>query len=191
MSTIAQKYKIEKTDSSINLIIPYQKYWVLIFFLSLGFFILLGIVVSSFVESDLNVVLPLIFFCFVPFAILIFIELIWLLIGKEVIEVNKDCIVIKHQIIGFGLSRKLISNKINGVFVARQNNYGEPAYFKEIKFVNFSIGKVAINYGKTIFGGVNTIRFGSNLSEGEAKQIVGIIHESFPCYIYSNPPKTG
>lgn len=104
-------------------------------------------------------------------------------------------IVIKHQVLGLGLARKFSLNRVNGVFVSRQDNSDLNYYLdsKELKFffLSFKQGKVAINYGKTILGGINTIRFGASLHEGEAKQMVKLIHEKFPQYIYEKSKNTG
>jgi predicted DNA-binding WGR domain protein len=128
-------------------------------------------------------------------SVLMVLELPWLLLGLEIVEVSGNHIVIKHQVLGFGITKKFSLNRVNGVFVSRQDNSDVNYYFdaKELKFffLSFKQGKVAVNYGKTILGGINTIRFGANLDEGEAKQIVKLIHEKFPQYIYKKSKNTG
>jgi len=136
-----------------------------------------------------------------PFALILILisvfmvlELLWLLLGLEVVEVGSNHIVIKHQVLGLGFTRKFSSKRVKGVFVSRQdsdlNYYLDTKEFKFF-FLSFKRGKVAINHGETIFGGINTIRFGANLDEGEAKQIVKLIHEKFPQYIYKKSKNTG
>lgn len=126
--------------------------------------------------------LPLLLFFIFALAI----EWLWLLIGVENIDINSEYIVLKHQIFGVGLSKKFLAEKIDGVFVSRRDNSGLffSVTYRKIRFLDFTEGRIAINYGKTALGYVNTFRFGANLTEEETRRIVGLIHERFPQYIY-------
>ena len=112
-------------------------------------------------------------------------DLLWLLIGKEAIEISDDSIIVRHQIFGLGVARKFNASKVNGLFVSRVKD-GQLARWlfrnNQPGYLNFKRGKVAFNYGKTIWGGVKTFRFGTILDEEEARQIVSLIHKRFPQY---------
>ena len=121
-----------------------------------------------------------------PFFLLHCIEFLWLLLGVETLEVHDNYIIIKHLIFGFGIHKKLLSEKVDGVFISRQEDHHQTCLgeYRRVWFLYFNNGRVAMNYGKTLFSGVNTFRFGAKLHEGEARQIVRLIHEKFPRYVY-------
>ena len=185
--------------SSLKFSIPYRKFAWRIFGLSFGLlFIATQFLLPYFTTLISEEIYPApmisLSFGLILISILMVLELLWLLLGLEVVEVDSNHIVIKHQVLGFGLTRKFNLKRVNGVFVSRQdsdlNYYLDTKEFKFF-FLTFKRGKVAINCGKNIFGGINTIRFGANLDEGEAKQIVKLIHEKFPQYIYEKPKNRG
>ena len=203
MLTTDQKYKFEDTASSLRLSIPYRKLAWHIFGLSfallfIGTQFLVPYFINTFISDEIYsptmisfpLAVLLIFVC-----VLMALELLWLLFGFEVVEVGSNEVAIKHQVFGFGITRKFSLSRVNGIFVSHQDNSDLNYYLdsKEFKFffLSFKQGKVAINYGKTILGGINTFRFGTNLEEGEAKKIVKLIHEKFPQYIYKKVKNTG
>jgi hypothetical protein len=205
MKRVRAKYDLESLESFLRFMIPSRKLVGRILILSLAFIFTTGqfllLCLNAFVSEPIYTPQMVSF----PFAlllmflsVLVVLELLWLLIGLEVVEVDGNNIVIKHQVLGFGITRKLSLNKVNGVFVSRHynkdwNNLSDYLASRESRlfFFSFTQGKVAINYGQTVLGGINTIRFGSNLDEGEAKQIVKLIHEKFPQYIYVKSKNTG
>jgi hypothetical protein len=114
----------------------------------------------------------------------VLIEGAWQLTGREVAEINNDFIALRHQIFGVGFTKKYYADKLDGVFVT----YKEIRWHyyltsrKASSFHLFRLGNIALNHGKTLFGGVKSAHFGSILEEGEARQIVGMILQRFPQY---------
>ena len=133
---------------------------------------------------------------FVPFLVLFFVlflvELLWILYGVEILEVSNSRIVIKHRIFGFGLSKRFPAKKIGGVFVTRSKIADQFLwqFGKGFMPADFKKGLITLYYGKSLWGRIKTFRFGTTLNETEAQQIVKLIHEKFPQYIYSSSKKT-
>jgi hypothetical protein len=131
-------------------------------------------------------------FFLVTIFLLYGIELLWQLIGKEVLEVSLDDIIISHWIMGFGISRRYPADKIEGVFVsqARDRNIWHRLFFRRdvSGFSFFKHGKVALNCGRYwLLSRPKTFRFGTGLTEEEAEHIVSMIHNRFPHYRYQPP----
>ncbi len=198
MLTTHQKYLLEKSNSSIRFGFPYRKLWVMVLGLSWGIIITVGFSILSFLQAlmpeviNLPIFVPLPFFIvLIPITLLSLIELLWLMTGLEVVEINNNQIVVKHLIYGIGISKKFNANEIDGVFVSHQNNDWLTYSSKGIKFLDFKKGMIAINSGKTLLGGTGTFRFGSAINTGEAQEIVQTIHQQFPQYQYRKSQKTG
>lgn len=148
------------------------------------------VVFGNFLRFDISVLCgaaSLFSLFIIALASLVAVELLWELFGVEVIEVDAERIVIQHTIFGLGVSKKLFVKKINGLFLSRQEPDGcSDLYFssREYRFWSFKRGQIAINCGKTIWGGVQTFRFGGILGEPDARQIVSLVHRRFPQYMY-------
>jgi hypothetical protein len=117
------------------------------------------------------------------------IELLWQFIGKEVIILSNDEIILQRQIFGIKLSRRFSAAKLNGLFLShfRDTNIGLRILMKNRPYglFYFRQGKIAFNYGKLWpLGGPNTFRFGTGITADEAAQIVTLIHQRFPQYQY-------
>ena len=111
------------------------------------------------------------------------IEMLWLLVGREIVEITDDAITISRQILGRRITAiKFRADKINGVFVSSQKD--TPFHAGDAIIPYFKDGKIAFNYGKRLFGGVATFRFGSILNNGEAGHLVSTIQNRFPRYRY-------
>jgi hypothetical protein len=198
MLTTSQHYTIEDSSSTVRFSFPYRKLWVFVFGLSGGviaaivisFLTLLDIFTPGNTSPLINTDILFLAIC-ISLAIIGLVELLWLLIGREIVVITDSQIVVKHQIYGVGISKIFRTDDIDCVFVSHKKNDWLTYASRELKFFNFKKGMVAINSGKTIFGGVRTFRFGSILNEGEAKQIVAIIFQRFPKYKYCGSSRTG
>ena len=95
------------------------------------------------------------------------------LFGKETIEVSERSIVLSKSIGRFGRPREYSAEHIKDLRVIPQANHTE--------FGNFgwthAASTLAFDYG------ARTYRFGDGADEGEAKQILREIHQSFPQYL--------
>ena len=183
MITSNQNYTVENSDGSIRFKVLFKKLWVDVITVGIEITVFLALVVYASFTISISVYV-------VPFLILIFllflIELLWLLYGVEVFEVNNSRIVMNHQIFGVGLAKKFRSNRVKGLFVSRSKINDQLTWqlSNGFKPADFKKGMVAINYGKTLFGRIKTYRFGANLNDVEAQQIVNLILEKFPQYKY-------
>jgi len=197
MIVLSQKYTVEHSEETITFSVPFGKLWtdvvaVGVEILVASAFIVYAIINISAPASDTSVPIP-----FIPFLILILvlfvIELLWLLYGVEILEVNKTHIFIRHRIFGVGLSKRFRFDKVEGVFVSR-NKIGDQFFFQLTKGympTDFKKGMIVVYCGKTIFGRTKIFRFGTNLNEVEAQEIVNLIHGKFQQYKYSPVKKTG
>lgn len=193
MLTKTQHYTVENLGSSLRFTLPYRKSWIRSLFIIL---LLLSapLLPSLFIfqPTALTRQLPLLFIAFALImwaimAVLMVVELLWFTLGLEVVEVDNDHITIRHQIFGVGISKQLYSDNIKGVFVSRHRINWLTYSDRNFRFFDFKKGLVAINSGKTIFGEVQTFRFGSVLNEDEARQIVVMIGERFLRYQHRRP----
>ena len=199
MLTTFDNFSVEYEGSMMRFSSPYRKLWLNIFGTAIVLFTIISLFIFLFYsfaikEIDILFILDNILMYVVLFFIadLLSVEFLWLVIGIEVIEVGSDSIILKHQVFGIGISKKLLPNKIDGVFLSQKDD-STLSYLlsgRETKFFNFKKGMVAINYGKSFLGDIKTYRFGSNLNEEGAKQIVKMIHDRFPQYIYRGSKKT-
>ena len=193
-----QHYTVDELGTSLRFVFPYRKEWLAIIgsIVSLLLFgAWLSVVIAVFAQQlvsppetvgSVQLVPCLVSLVFLAIPSLYMIDLLWLLIGKEVIEISDDSIIIRHQVLGLGIARKFHASKINSLFVSRVRTdwlahwlirSNHPGY------LNFKLGKVAFNCGRTIWGGVKTFRFGTILDEAEAGQVVFEIHKRFPQYV--------
>ncbi|HMB24432.1 MAG TPA: hypothetical protein VKP08_16430 [Anaerolineales bacterium] len=198
MYPATQKYTVEDTGSALRFSSPYRKSWLLIFTLAGTVITACALVLASLLHAfapetvSLLMALPLPFaLALLLFGTLPLVELLWQLVGLEVAEVTESQITIKHQIFGIGISKNLYAQTIDGVFVSHQRNDWLVYMSRDIKFLDFKKGAVAINYGETLLGRVRTYRFGSILEKEAGTQIVELIHERFPQYKYHSRGKAG
>jgi hypothetical protein len=121
-------------------------------------------------------------------------ELLWQLIGREVIEISDEHIVVRHQILGLKITMNFHAGEISGLFVSHAKPNRLAMWFSHRNptgSLNFKQGKVAFNRGRTIWGGVKTFRFGTSLDEEEARQLVALIHKRFLQYVYAESKARG
>jgi hypothetical protein len=189
MSTSHQNYTVENYGETINFKVSFIKRWIDIVSVAVEILAVFAVVLYSIFIAPVPA-------SFVPFLILFFVlflvELLWILYGVEILEVSNSRIVIKHRIFGFGVSKRLLSKKIGGVFVTRSKIDDQFLWQLTKGFMpaDFKKGMITIYYGKSLLGRIKTFRFGTTLNETEAQQIVKLIHEKFPQYIYSSGKKT-
>jgi hypothetical protein len=190
MHTALQNYLAEDTGSALKFISPYRKPWLTILLL-LSEIAVCMIGLLWYLRDPAHIFADLPSFPPFPFLAvllvvgpLMLVESLWLLCGVEIAEVTDSQIIIKHQILGLGISKSFEAQGIDGVFVSNPRNVQSDDSAREFRFINFRRGIVAINYGKTFLGGPRTYRFGSMLGREDAKRIVELIHERFPQYKY-------
>ena len=200
MLTTSQNYTVEDLGTSLRFVFPYRDRdflpgGIVIGVFVAAIFIFFMVVFPSaifqalYVTKNLQfVVMALLYLLFLLLVVVSFsIDIAWQLNGTEIIEINSDGISIRHQVFGFSSTEKYNAEKTSCIFISHRKGSGVVAvssfgYPRKMLFHNFRRGKIAFNYGKTLFGGVNTFRFGSILDQDETKQVVAIIHQRFPQY---------
>ncbi len=195
----SQHYSVDEIGASLRLVFPYRgKRWhtaglifstplAWVWFAIIAIVIVLGQPGNPDVSLQAFAVRGLVFLLTSTVPLLTTLDLLWHLVGKEIVEINDDGIVIRHHILGMGLAARFKAGDIQGLFVSRpKSNWLKGWLFsRQLWYFNFKRGKIAFNCGRTIWGGVKTFRFGTSLDEVEAAQIVSLIHKRFPQYVYS------
>ena len=189
-------FQIEDLGASLRFTFLYRKYWLEIAVLSIvlaiglsGTVYYVGVLLAGqalIPFTNFSVVLLLNLLIVLVVAVVCLTELLWQLVGREVVEISAEEVVMRHRIFGLGPSRRHEARNISGVFVSQRKyaGVGWLRFQREMRFLSFKRGRIALNNGKTIWGGVRTYRFGSILGEAEAREIVALIHERFPQYQY-------
>ncbi len=205
-ATVSQHYTVEDLGSSLRFIIPYRTQWLTTLLLALGILFIVSILVTvTWSGSKLIQAMgfrAIVLFPVICLGVLIalltgayeFVELLWQVMGKEVVEVHDDSIALRHQILGAGITRRYHVDSVSSVFVSPPTDTWLTARyspgvslfsrsrFGSSAFRSFKRGRVALNSGKTVFGEDDTFHFGSSLDEEEAQYIVATIHQKFPQY---------
>ena len=152
-------------------------------------------------STDISFINSLSIWCITTvFAILFIvfgIKSLWEFFGDEIMIVDQEEIILRHQIFGIGPARQFIGDKIDGLFLSQHQEPGLLRLFSVTQythpygFINFKQGKIAFNCGKHgRLGGPKTFRFGTSLTTDEAKQIISTVHHRFPGYNhYWSQPK--
>ncbi len=188
--TGGEHYTFETVGNTYRYICPYGKEWLLI--VSYGVtaaaiiifgFPLAGATLRTYGLRQINLVEIIIALVLALTLGSMALELLWQLLGKEVLEISDDGVVIAHQILGIGPSKHLAAGKIDSLFVPQLPiGWSALGMRRDYRFFNFNRGRVALNGGKTLLGQPVTYRFGTGLDEGEAAQVVAQILSRFPQY---------
>jgi hypothetical protein len=104
--------------------------------------------------------------------------LAWDFVGSETLEISNYSFIIRHTIFGLGDSAEYIAEYIKDLRTSAwnkpyDNRVRNPFIFK---LAWLSDNPLSFDYG------AKTIRFGNNIEEAEAKQIVSLIQQRFPQY---------
>jgi len=205
-ATVLQHCTVEELGSSLRFVGPYRTQWVTTCLLALGMLFIALILVAltwseialiqamgfqAFVVSPCNGLGSLLFLLIGASEL---VELLWQVMGQEVLEVYDDAIVLRHQILGVGITRRYSVDTIGSVVVSPPTDTGLTALhtsgmglfsrfgLRRSAFQSFKRGRVALTSGSTRLEDYNTVHFGSSLSEDEAQYIVAIIHRKFRHY---------
>ena len=186
------RHKVQQLSDGVQIVLPSKRnfFHIIWFVLGLAMWVFMtGSVVS--ITSLLLIGLgsnngKWIFIGFLAFMLLflaglgayIIYSLLWQFIGKEIIIVKNDTLRISHQIFN---RNKFLEYSISSISDLRAS-IPQPVLFNSVKiFKNISgqNGMIAFNYG------AKTVRFGFEIEEAEAKQIVFVLQESL------SKPKAG
>jgi hypothetical protein len=199
MAGSARRCAVEDLGSSLRFVMPYRTQWLTVG-LQLASVLFLAAALAAVVWSVTKLIpLGRWLFLLLPFltvgTVLVLaplthwsVELLWQLVGKEVVDVDDGSIAIGHQVLGSRLGRSYSAESIGAVFVAPPSDnwfsarYSAGASFGNSARARFDRGRVALAAGRTPSSEVVTVRFGSSLDEEEARQVVATIHRRFPRY---------
>jgi hypothetical protein len=118
--------------------------------------------------------------CLIPFLLTLLgmdgtaiYSLLWHIIGKEIIEVNSQTLTITKQIFRWRSSKEYISESISDLRVNNQPLSSFPP-IKGIQKLLGQEGNIAFDYG------AKTFRFGLEIDEAEANQIISTLYQHIP-----------
>jgi hypothetical protein len=105
--------------------------------------------------------------------------LFWNLVGKEVIDINPNSLIVARKIFSFSRPKEYDSTHIKDLRIS------QPVYSSRFLWGGPSIFSIFWGIGEGIIAfdyGAKTYRFGSGLDEAEAKMIVFEITTRYPQY---------
>ncbi len=99
-------------------------------------------------------------------------DFFWLIAGKEVIETNSKVLKVSRQIFAWKRTREYVTSDVKDLRVTtKQSGFGSGRSLQKLLGLN---GMIAFDYG------AKTFRFGLEIEEAEAKQIILAIKEWLP-----------
>ncbi len=179
------RYKVQQLNDGIQIVLPSKKNFFLIIWFVLGLAMWLYMTGSVVYITSLLIIglgsnngmwffigfLAFMLMFLVGLGAYVIYSLLWQFTGKELIIVKNDVLRISRQI--FNRS-KFLEYSMQSISDLRASA-PQPVLFTSVKiFKNISgqNGMIAFDYG------AKTIRFGFEIDEAEAKQIVSILQES-------------
>jgi len=115
------------------------------------------------------------------------IEVLWRLSGREIVEISASTIRIRHRNLLIGWSKSFATSQIRCIFISRlkitAQHPGGLAGLKERRFWSFRRGKLAFKYGPDYFGQGNFYRFAPLLDAEEADEVLDTICTKYPQFI--------
>jgi len=175
-----QRYQSDALGNTLYITIPSPKRWTvtIIFTLWVILCTLLGGIgvwqLFSGNQTDISVYTWIIMF--VVFDILSIYQLLWQILGKEVIEITPDSIAIRHAILGIGRSSVYASKNVSNMRVDRAGKVDPYPVNSGGMLLTKGTGMIAFDYQR------QTIRMGIGLVEAEAERLVGEIQWQYPQY---------
>lgn len=103
-------------------------------------------------------------------------HLLWLIVGKEEIEISSDSIAYRRTILGIGRFKVFSSEHISGIRIDTAARIEPYRFSEEGITLNKGTGMITFDYiGKTI-------RIGIGLNKSQARELVVMIHRLYPQY---------
>jgi len=183
-------YTFETVGATYRFVVPVRKDWLRIGISVLAVVFVVWIVWPSdwgLLAGDnvqaANLVLLVVIGVIIFGLVLQLLEIVWQLLGREVLEVSDDAVIVRHQVLAIGPSRKVPADKVTGLAVASTQG-GRSGWNtrRDYQFLSFRYGRIVVSGGKGVLRQTATVRFGTGLDEGEAQQVVDLILNRFPQY---------
>lgn len=197
------RYQVEDLGTSLRLVIPSRKNWSVVAFLSfwlmfwlLGELSVIGVVGVnlfrgllgrtleqlaeagwSFPEVGAGVLFLLVWLiAWTTGGGYALYTWLWLVTGKEEVEVDGQAITIRHRILGLSRPKSFLVDHIRDVRIGPAIHSSILGWPRAPGIWGIAEGSIAFDYG------ARTFRFASGADEAEAKQILRIIWDRFPQY---------
>ena len=190
INVLGGQYEFETIGNTYRYVLPSQKDW-----LQIGMNALFLVAFAAlFLSGDLFTVLShgfgqidrrllLVDGIIVVVLAVNVLDLLYQVMGKEIVEISDEAVVVRHQIFGIGPSRRTPAAKVSGLFVSQQKDQiGFRFGGSRNGFFDFGGGRVALRGGKDWLGVTRSYRFGASLGETEARQLAAQILSRFPQY---------
>jgi hypothetical protein len=181
---MSHKIKVQVEDEKITLDMPYRTGFastVMGAILTVVSFLQLLVVGTSMLSFSFGQPMQYVkvFVSLVYIGLIMFLGLSFF-IRVEHVEIKRSGINLEHWVLKIPLSRHWFDkNCIQGLFISR---VFEQIDWPRTGYGQFKTGRIGFNIEKTFWGQINTIRFGSALNEGRAREILALIFEHFPEY---------
>ncbi len=173
------RHKSELLGDGLRITIPSMKQWLIMIFLVfwLAIWTSGGIfAVGAAIRGRGGVILIVFCVFWVVFEILTAYHLLWLLFGREIIEVRADTITIRQAILGIGRPKVYAREHIDRIRADVEYMAKPYPLADEGVSINKGTGAIAFKYKE------QTIRMGIGLDEAEAKYLIAKIQSLYPMY---------
>ncbi len=187
------RYTIEDMGDKLRVLIPAKRSWYFIVVAGLIVGMLLVSILTSETSRSLitsmfrgNPLGPIWFVWMFAIFVYLFLVLLWMLFGVEIVEVDQDSIKARRQLYGIGRTLEYQGKFIWNLRAApivypmptRRGLFDSgPSFFLES--VGLAGGQIAFEYFSKI------VRFGGSLNETEARMLVELIIQRFHNYDHS------
>ncbi len=192
------RHSVENLGNGIQVTIPSKKnffkilwfcFWLIVWgYMVGGIIYVLGLMVGGALgwlgngssEPGSNSVLIITIICLLPFLFMLLgmggiaiYSFIWQIIGKEIIQVNLETLIITKQVFRWKQSKEHSAQAVKDLRVNTQ----QLSSFAPVRSVQKLLGQdgmITFDYG------AKTVRFGLEIDEAEAKQIIQILRQNLP-----------
>lgn len=144
-------------------------------------------IISSLSGNPIVTVWMLLFVSILCFILIpAWIDVLWRIVGKEVVEINEGHIAIRHQVLFIRITKTFRTPETTCIVLSNHKEDKDIGALlialKDRRLSSFERGKLAFNYGKTYAGRTHYVRFGPSLDREEMIEVADIIYQKFPQY---------
>jgi hypothetical protein len=110
------------------------------------------------------------------FGALVVYGFLWRLVGKDIIEVSNWSLVVSREVAGLRRSKTYLADRVKNLRLERSGYEHDFPIYRNIRRLLAAYGRIAFDYE------AKTFRFGSDIDEAEANQLIAAIQQRFPQY---------